>query len=192
MDEVEKLLNNKEEKYFTIRNGYTQSTTEGLTKLSKKFDDMISDGTMKGVLDAVKIGVVWDAEAPFEMRYRCCKPGSTQILCQTYCSAVSCAYTSIKNHLWEPLARLALDGAYEATLWAGVINKSRNGCGDVYLTKLGGGAFGNDDQWIIDAIANAVHALNGYELNVVVVHYSVVNKEFKEKLGIALGRSDKK
>jgi hypothetical protein len=50
-----------------------------------------------------------------------------------------------------------LDAAYEATLWAGVLNRARaGGSRDVFLTALGGGVFGNDTEWIGGAIGRAV------------------------------------
>ena len=39
--------------------------------------------------------------------------GKTQIVSQTLCSAISCAYGSLPLELWEPLATVVLDAAYE-------------------------------------------------------------------------------
>ena len=37
-----------------------------------------------------------------------------QLVSQTLCSAISCAYGDLPLELWEPLATLVLDAAYEA------------------------------------------------------------------------------
>lgn len=98
----------------------------------------------------------------------------TQLVSQTYCSAISCAYGSLPLDLWEPMATLVLDAAYEATLWAAVVNKHRTGCGKVYLTSVGGGVFGNKPEWIANSIARAithVSQLIDFELQVYLVHF---------------------
>ena len=86
-----------------------------------------------------------------------------------YASALSCAYSGVSNPLWAPLAALVLDAAYEATLWAGVVNRARaGGSRDVFLTALGGGVFGNEVEWIGGAIGRAIaraHAA-GADINV--------------------------
>jgi hypothetical protein len=41
-------------------------------------------------------------------------------------------------------AVLVLEGACEATLWAAAVNAHRAGSNVVFLTLLGGGAFGNE------------------------------------------------
>ena len=98
----------------------------------------------------------------------------TQLVSQTYCSAISCAYGHLPLDLWEPMATLVLDAAYEATLWAAVVNAHRTGCSKVYLTSVGGGVFGNKQEWIANAIARAiahVSQLIDFELQVYLVHY---------------------
>ena len=49
---------------------------------------------------------------------------------------------------WEAFASLILEAAYEATMWAAVLNAQRGASNVVLLTQLGGGAFGNHDDWI--------------------------------------------
>jgi hypothetical protein len=48
-----------------------------------------------------------------------------------------------------------LEAAYEATLLAAVLNARRGRSNIVLLTRLGGGAFGNDDDWITTAMERA-------------------------------------
>ena len=48
-----------------------------------------------------------------------------------------------------------LEAAYEGTLLAGLINAARGASNRVLLTRLGGGAFGNADDWIDAAMLRA-------------------------------------
>ena len=50
----------------------------------------------------------------------------------------------------------------------------------MYLTALGGGAFGNKLEWICDAITNALDALSEWPLDVFLVHYG---NEVNDQLG---------
>ena len=68
------------------------------------------------------------------------------IVSQTFCSAV--AYTRVSSAHWEGFAALVPEAAYEATMLAAVLNKQRGASNVVLLTFLGGGAFGNEDDWI--------------------------------------------
>jgi hypothetical protein len=49
---------------------------------------------------------------------------------------------------WKPFASLVLEAAYEATMLAAVLNKQRGASNVVLPTLLGGGAFGNEAEWI--------------------------------------------
>ena len=46
------------------------------------------------------------------------------------------------------VAALVLEAAYEATMWATILNAQRGASNVVFLTLLGGGAFGNQSSWI--------------------------------------------
>lgn len=63
--------------------------------------------------------------------------------------------------------RFILDKMYMATLDHAV----QRGIPNVYLTLLGGGAFGNPPEWIAGAIARAVFAYRDSKLVIRVVHY---------------------
>jgi hypothetical protein len=77
------------------------------------------------------------------------------------------------------LARLTLEAAYEATLTAAVVNAYANGNRLVYLTLLGGGAFGNPTAWIIDAIERALRLTMREDLDVAIVSYGGSNPEIQ-------------
>ena len=61
---------------------------------------------------------------------------------------------------------LVLEGAYEATLLAAALTAARTGSRLVFLTRLGGGAFGNDAAWIDTAMARAFDCVRDLGLDV--------------------------
>jgi hypothetical protein len=81
------------------------------------------------------------------------------------------AYSRVPPAHWKAFASLVLEAAYEATLLAAVLNKQRGGSNVVLLTLLGGGAFGNADDWIHAAIRRALRMMSGYALDVRLVSY---------------------
>ena len=104
-----------------------------------------------------------------------------------FCSALSIAYSRAATELWSNLAQLVLRAAYEATLWAAVVTaaerkaKAADAAAEggplrVYLTFIGGGVFGNRDEWIAKALAQAVAAVGDVELDVIMCHYASVDK----------------
>jgi hypothetical protein len=79
--------------------------------------------------------------------------------------------------LWEPLARLVLEAAYEATLHAAVFA----GIKTVVLTALGGGVFGNKNEWISEAIVRAITIFADAGLDVVINEYTKDDLNYIEK-----------
>jgi O-acetyl-ADP-ribose deacetylase (regulator of RNase III) len=98
-------------------------------------------------------------------------PGQCPIVSQAYCSALPVAYTHVPVPLWQPFAKLVLEAAYEATLCAAVLNARRGRSNVVLLTRLGGGVFGNDDDWIAAAMCRALAQAAGTGLDVRLVSY---------------------
>jgi hypothetical protein len=90
------------------------------------------------------------------------------VVSQAFCSA-PVAYTSIAPSHWKAFASLVLEGAYEATLCAGVHNTQRGASNVVLLTSLGGGAFGNDESWIVAAMRRVLEMMRGTGLDVKLV-----------------------
>lgn len=94
---------------------------------------------------------------------------------QVFCSALPVRYSDIEPGQWTAFATLVLEAAYEATLLATVLSARRGGSNRVFLTRLGGGAFGNDAEWIDLALRRALrnaprHALDE-ELDVWIVSF---------------------
>jgi hypothetical protein len=90
---------------------------------------------------------------------------------QAFCSALPVAYSAVAPAHWEPFAVLVLEAAYEATLWAAVLNAQRGASNLVFLTMLGGGAFGNRSGWIDRALRRALESTRTFDLDVRLVSY---------------------
>jgi hypothetical protein len=90
---------------------------------------------------------------------------------QAFCSALPVAYTNVEAAHWEAFATLVLEAAYEATLLAAALNERRGVSRTVFLTQLGGGAFGNRDDWIKIAMQRALRAASDFGLDVKLVSY---------------------
>ncbi len=85
---------------------------------------------------------------------------------QAYCSALPVRYNRIRQPAhWVRFATLVL----EAALLAAVLNRAENGVPVVFLTHLGGGAFGNDAAWISAAIDRALTVCRDAALDVRIV-----------------------
>jgi hypothetical protein len=93
------------------------------------------------------------------------------LVSQVYCSALPINYARERLADWEPFARLILTAVYLATFALASQNAARTGNRRLFLTRLGGGAFGNPPQWITDAIATALTAFAAADLEVGIVSY---------------------
>ena len=152
-----------------MRNGYALADTDTLRTIKAALDSA-SPAKVDDLRSRLRIGLHWDVEvtaagAPFG-----------QCVSQAYCSALPVSYNRDSDpELWHHFARLVLEAAYEATLLAGVINAARpHGSKNIYLTLLGGGAFGNRREWITDAIRRALDSVRGQALDVWLVSYGSV------------------
>lgn len=92
---------------------------------------------------------------------------------QAYCSALPVRYAidRVPSVHWAAFATLILEAAYEATLLAAVLNAQQTGANIVLLTRLGGGAFGNDEIWIESAMRRAFRLFGDTGLDVRLVSY---------------------
>jgi len=124
----------------------------------------------------LQIGVQWDTQVTLK--------GGEHLVTQVYCSALPVAYSGLPSSLWEPFARLVLEATYEATFAVGLLNASKLKNKTVYLTLVGGGAFGNDPKWILDAIHRACTLYQQHDLNVKIVSYRSSNAAVKQLAGI--------
>lgn len=94
---------------------------------------------------------------------------------QAFCSALPVAYSDVPSTHWRGFASMVLEAAYEATLLAAVCNAQRGASNVVMLTRLGGGAFGNSDDWIQGAMRRALQLASGFALDVRLVSYGAAS-----------------
>jgi hypothetical protein len=69
-----------------------------------------------------------------------------------------------------------LEAAYEATMWNAVLNAKRGVSNIVLLTFLGGGAFGNDDEWILGAMRRGLEQISAFDLEARIVCYRAASQ----------------
>jgi hypothetical protein len=147
---------------WTMRNGYAMCTASGLEAIGHHLSAVKASG--RDALRArLRIGLHRDVEVTDA-------PGPVRpTVSQAFCSALPVGYSHVPAERWEPFARLVLEAAYEATLLAGLLCGTRPGRRIVALTRLGGGAFGNDGPWIDDGIVRALEPLADRDVDLRIV-----------------------
>lgn len=167
------VLNKPVGALWEMRNGYAlcsraglEVITEHLRTLKPEQVDILRGKLSIGIQSNVE---VTDAEGEHR-----------PLVSQAFCSALPVAYTRVPSAHWKLFASLVLDAAYEATMLAAVLNRQRGGSNVVLLTLLGGGAFGNEDEWIYAAIERALGLMSGFGLDVRLVSYGDPSYEIRE------------
>ena len=152
------------ETLWQMRNGYALCHQAGLEAISAYLAKLGPDDldTLRAKL---RIGVQTDVEVTDALGER--RP----FVSQAFCSALPVAYSQVPARYWQAFASLVLEGAYEATMWSAVLNAMRGKSNIVLLTLLGGGAFGNDDEWILGAMRRGFRQVLGFELDARIVCY---------------------
>ncbi len=148
---------------WTMRNGYAMATREGLAAIDAMLREA-DEAFLDDLRGRVRVGLHADVEVTDEA-------ASGRTVSQIFCSALPVAYSGHPSSAWARFGRLVLEAAYEATLLAGVLNADRGASNRVLLTRLGGGAFGNADEWIDGAMARALRIAADFDVEVSVVSY---------------------
>lgn len=158
---------------WTMQNGYALCQRRGLAAINRYLATLDSHqfDSLRGKLC---VGLHWDVEATETAE------GDRPLVSQAFCSALPIAYSGVASAHWERFACLVLEAAYEATMWAGVLNAQRGASNVVLLTLLGGGAFGNPEAWIRAAIRRALRIAAGFELYVKIVTYGAPSTSILE------------
>jgi hypothetical protein len=159
-------LGNDNGRLWKMKNGYALPSAEGLKEVDSKLSQM-SESELDVLRCQLQIGLQWDTQVTLD--------GCEHLVTQAYCSAMPVAYSGLPTRLWERFAKLILEAAYEATFASTVLNAARTGNKSVYLTLIGGGVFGNDITWILDAVRRAVKLYSHYDLEVKIVSYRSSN-----------------
>jgi hypothetical protein len=159
--------------FWSMSNGYLLPTTTRsmavLTSLLGSKDSELS----ANLISRVAVGVHWSTEVHTATRHR---------VAQVFSSAVPVAYCKgTKSEDWSLFAALVLQATFEATLLVGAILARQKGRRvSVFLTAVGGGAFGNRIEWIVEAIQRALDFFRAEPVDVLLVHYgSVVPAQMK-------------
>ena len=159
-------LGNAEGRLWEMSNGYALASREGLIEISDRLEAS-SEGERDHLRQRLRIGVQWNTQVTIR--------GSSHTVTQAYCSALPVAYSNHPPGLWEGFARLVLEASYEATICAAILDAQGTGNNRLFLTLLGGGAFGNKTDWIIDSIERALRLYEDWDLDVAIVSYSGSN-----------------
>jgi hypothetical protein len=149
---------------WKMQNGYALCTSSGLQAIAA-YLQTLQPPQIDDLRNKLRVGVHWDVEVTDRIA------GSGSTVSQAFCSALPVAYSDISSPRSELFAKLVLEAAYEATMWAAVLNALRGASNIVYLTFLGGGAFGNEDDWICAAIRRALRLVSQFDLDVRLVSY---------------------
>jgi hypothetical protein len=164
--DVGAVLGNYEGRLWEMRNGYALASQSGLVEILKRLQAS-SESEVNGFRQMLRIGIQWNTQVTLKD----CK----HLVSQAYCSALPVAYSHHSSSLWSDFARLVLEAAYEATICTAILNSIRNGNNRVFLTLLGGGAFGNEPDWIIGGIRRALKLYRHVDLDVAIVSYGLSN-----------------
>lgn len=163
------------ESLWTMHNGYAMCGVDGLSWI-RDYLQAASAHDLDELRGLLRVGVHSNVEVTSV-------DGTPhQVVSQVFCSALPVAHVKprLPTSLWQPFARLVLEAAYEATLWAAVLHAQRGGSKTVLLTRLGGGAYGNEESWIDAAMQRALAEARGIGLDVVLVSYDATSSSMLE------------
>jgi len=157
-----RLWGNTQNNLWQMKNGYALASHNGLTAISQKLQ-AASELERDEFRKLLRIGIQWQTQVTLDN----CQHQVSQI----YCSALPVAYSPLPTKLWSEFAQLILEAAYEATICTAILNAYINGNKQLFLTLLGGGAFGNQTSWIMDSIIRALKLYQNHDLNIAIVSY---------------------
>ncbi|MFZ1463734.1 MAG: hypothetical protein WAV60_06755, partial [Anaerolineae bacterium] len=146
--DVGAALGNTAGRLWEMRNGYALASQRGLAEITHRLQAS-SERELDELRQLLRIGLQWNTQVTLDK--------AKHTVSQAYCSALPVTYSTHPAPLWAAFARLILEAAYEATICAGILNALSSGNKSVFLTLLGGGAFGNTTEWIMSAIQRALN-----------------------------------
>lgn len=151
---------------WTMTNGYALLSLEELRLVTTKIKKLTNDERER-LKDKLRIGLQWFTEVTMSDK--------GLLVSQAYCSALPVAYARYEAKEWEALARIILEATYDATLYAALQNYKVTGCDKVFLTLVGGGAFGNDFTWIFQSLLSSLKKFKNIPLDVKIVSHERSN-----------------
>ena len=169
--DIGNALGNDNSKFWKMQNGYALVCETGLDKITKKLKT-IDDVEYDVLLGKLRLGIQFDTQVTLDN----CEHKVTQ----AYCSALPVAYSQYNKDKWTEFSKFILNAAYEATFCTGILNYLNTGNKKVYLTLLGGGAFGNRNDWITSAIRRSLKKYANTPLDIRIVSYDRPKECFRE------------
>ena len=166
LSDIARALDNTGNRLWKMQNGYALASKTGLEEITAILT-RASEADKDNLRKLLRIGIQSQTEVTLE--------NCDHKISQCYCSALPVAYSGHPVELWKEFAQLVLQASYEATFCAALANYERTGNNKLYLTLLGGGAFGNEPEWIIGAIARALDLFRNTGLDVVIVSHGHPN-----------------
>ena len=170
-------LGNTESRLWEMRNGYALPPYDGLVEIGERLRAS-SEPKLDELRSLLRIGLQWQTQVTLA--------GCTHTVSQAYCSALPVSYYNYCKGCpkdkkdWEEFARLVLEATYEATLCAALLNARKTGNNNkVFLTLVGGGAFGNETAWIVDSLQRALDRYQDAALDVAIVSYKYPNLDIQ-------------
>lgn len=174
MADIGKMLGSEDEKLWRMQNGYLLTTRSGLQSVSSKLRSM-TEAELDQVRGQLRIGLQWNTQVTLQ--------GCTHTVSQAYCSALPISYNDLEDDLWREFGPLILEASYEAVICAAVLNAAKNGNHTVFLTTIGGGAFGNPREWILDAMERALNLHRDRDLDVAIVSFDSPKADVQQLMG---------
>ncbi|MDM8562166.1 hypothetical protein QUF54_02310 [Candidatus Marithioploca araucensis] len=164
-------LGNSDNHLWEMKNGYALASKKGLIEITNQIKSA-TESEIDNLRKLLHIGIQWNTEVTLN--------DSKHTVTQAYCSALPVAYSQQSSELWAGFARIVLEASYEATICTGILNFLKTGNNKVYLTLIGGGAFGNEMAWIMNAINRSLNLYKSVGIDVVIVSHGYSNNHVKE------------
>lgn len=174
--DIGEALGNSANRLWEMRNGYALASQIGLVEIAQRLQAS-NESELDELRQLLRIGIQWNTQVTLH--------DSNHTVSQAYCSALPVAYSPHASHLWEAFARLVLDASYEATICAAILNARSTGNNQLFLTLLGGGAFGNATDWILEAILRALNLYKHADLDVAIVSYGSPHPDVQQLVTLA-------
>jgi hypothetical protein len=166
-----RAMGNSDNRLWKMRNGYALASHSGLTEISNRLRAS-SERELDELRQLLRIGIQWNTQVTLQ--------DCTHMVSQAYGSALPVAYANHSADLWEHFARLVLEASYEATICGAIVNWLNTGNNRVFFTLLGGGAFGNEPDWITGGMRRALMLYADWNLDVVIVSYGRSNRHVQQ------------
>ena len=164
-------LGNSDNHLWEMKNGYALASKEGLIKIQDRINSS-SESEIDELRKKLRVGIQWNTEVTLSQ--------SKHTVTQIYCSALPVAYSQHTAELWSGFAQIILEATYEATICVSLLNYIETGNNSLYLTLIGGGAFGNKRHWIFSAILRSLSLYKHVDIDVAIVSHGQSNRYVRE------------